>query len=138
MSFADGLYTYCSDNLSVGERVYPLTLPEGAQLPALVYQVITSQGPLHTHSSAQSGSGQPSIYQRIRVQFSCWADDFDAAEQLGDELTQKLDGYRGQWGDLRIGSVLFEGPQDDHDPQLFIWRRLLDALIQYTGGADGS
>lgn len=137
MNLAAGLYSYCSGALSVGERIYPLTLPKGAALPALVYQLIPSDGPLHSHSDAHTGEGASSMFNRVRVQFSCWAGDYDAAEALGDELMAALDGFRGLWGDVPIGSVLFEGPQDDHDPNTFTWRRLVDALIQY-GTAIGS
>ena len=57
MTLGDGLFAYLSATLSVGDRVYPLTLPQGAVLPAVVYQLVGGEGPLHSHSDAQDGDG---------------------------------------------------------------------------------
>ena len=139
MTLGDGLFAYLSAALSVGERVYPLTLPQGAVLPAVTYQLVGGEGPLHSHDDAQGGEGpaRPS-FQRSRVQLGCWADSARAAEVLGDEVEAVVDGFTGAWGEVPIASALADVSLDDWRPDVGKYRRIVDVLVQWSGGSHGS
>jgi hypothetical protein len=139
MTLGDGVFAYLSSVLSVGERVYPLTLPQGAVLPAVTYQLVGGEGPLHSHEDAQGGEApfRPT-FQRSRVQLGCWADSARAAEVLAGELEGVVDGFRGSWGDVPIASALIDVSLDDWRPDVGKYRRIVDVLVQWTGGSRGS
>ena len=138
MMLGDGLFAYLSATLSVGDRVYPLTLPQGAVLPAVVYQLVGGEGPLHSHGDAHDGTGPAaSSYQRSRVQLGCWADSAREAEVLAAEVERAVDGFTGSWGDLPIASVLVDVSLDDHRPDVGRYRRIVDLVVQWSAGGDG-
>ena len=133
MTLGDGLYAYFSSVLSVGDRVYPMTLPQGAVLPAVVYQTVGGEGPLHSHGDGHDGAA-PALasYQRSRVQLGCWADSARAAELLGAEVELAVDGYTGAWGGVPIASALVDLSLDDYRPDVGRYRRIVDVLVQWT------
>lgn len=132
MILGDGLYAHLSSVLSVGDRVYPLTLPQGATLPAVVYQLVGGEGPLHSHGDAQSGESAGATFQRSRVQLGCWAESARAAELLATEVEQAVDGFSGTWGAVPIASALMDTSLDDWRPDVGRYRRILDVLVQWT------
>jgi hypothetical protein len=139
MTLGDGLFAYLSSTLSVNDRVYPLTLPQGAVLPAVVYKLVGGEGPLHSHSDAQNGdSTHLSTYQRSRVQLGCWTASAREAELLAAEVEQAVDGFTGTWGAVPIASALVDLSLDDYRPDVGRYRRIVDVLVQWSGGGDGS
>jgi hypothetical protein len=82
------LYAVLSGNSAitaiVGTRIFPLTVPEDWNLPALTYQVISSV----SHPTF-STAGE----QRIRVQIDCWADTYSDAVSLRAAVISALNGY---------------------------------------------
>ena len=133
MTLGDGLFAYLSATLSVGDRVYPLTLPQGAVLPAVVYQLVGGEGPLHSHGDAHDGTAPAgSSYQRSRVQLGCWADRARAAEVLAAEVERAVDGFTGSWGAVPIASALVDISLDDYRPDVGKYRRIVDVLVQWT------
>ena len=138
MTLGDGLYVHLSSVLSIGDRVYPLTLPQGAVLPAVVYQLVGGEGPLHSHGDAHDGDGAGASFQRSRVQLGCWADSAREAEVLGLEVESAVDGFTGPWGDVWIASALVDISLDDWRPEVGKYRRVIDVLVQWIGGGHGS
>jgi hypothetical protein len=133
MTLGDGLFAYLSTQLSVGDRVYPLTLPQGAVLPAVVYQAVGGEGPLHSHSDAHDGQAPAgSSYQRSRVQLGCWADSARAAEVLAAEVERAVDGFGGTWGAVPIALALVELALDDYRPDVGSFRRIVDVVVHWT------
>lgn len=70
----------------IGERVYPVKLPQKPTLPAVTYQVIS--GP---RRYTQDGKAQPTTF-RVQVEF--WAHTYEAARQLRDVILLALSGER--------------------------------------------
>jgi hypothetical protein len=133
MTLGDGLFAYLSSTLSIGDRVYPLTLPQGAVLPAVVYQLVGGEGPLHSHGDAHDGEGPSgSTYQRSRVQLGCWADSARAAEVLAAEVEGAVDAFAGTWGTVPIASALVDISIDDFRPDVGRYRRIVDVVVQWT------
>ena len=137
-ALSDGLYAHLSSRLSVGDRVYPLTLPRGTVLPAVVYQLVGGEGPLHSHADAHDGTTPPgSSYHRSRVQLGCWADSARDAELLAAEVERAVDGFAGSWGTVPVALALVELALDDYRPDVGRYRRIVDVVVHWTGGSDG-
>lgn len=135
MSLGAGIYEFLSDNLSIGERVYPLTLPQDVTLPAMTYQVI-SDVPTISHSTAQDHPTYTGTQRSdTRVQFDCYGSDYDEAEALCDELRQLTVGYRGSWGTEEVDSVLPDVRLDDWDEAPGVWRVIQDLIIGHRTGS---
>lgn len=109
---------------AIGDRVYPRRLPRDPVLPAITYRRID------TAQRVRSQSG-PSGLVTPRIQFDIWATDPDVADQVAEALRLRLDGYRGQMGDVPVGSVELVGDVDDDDPETGLYRRILDASITH-------
>lgn len=92
----------CAD--VVGTRVYPLMIPQNAALPAVCYQTITTQ----RKRSHQGPSNTPAA----RMQITIKAKSYDHAVVVGNVLRNKLDGFHGWVGSVRIGSIHLENEYD--------------------------
>ena len=131
MSFGAGIHDFLSGGLSVGDRVYPLTLPQGVTLPAVTYQVI-SDVPAVSHSTMQDHPTYTGVrYSDTRVQFGCYGEDYDAAEALCDELDELVIGFRGTWGDIEVDAVRPDLRLDDWDEQPGLYRVIRDHIVSH-------
>ncbi len=74
----------------IGGRIFELTVPQDADLPAMAYQVISSSGDL-----AHDG---PSELSQARVQLACVGSRYRFAVQLAEVVKGFFQGYRGQLG----------------------------------------
>lgn len=87
----------------VGTRIYPLTIPQDADRPAVTYQQIS--GP-RLHTCAGPVGIVPS-----RFQFNCWDDSYGGADALAVAVRKALDGFSGIAATVTIPiiSILGEG-----------------------------
>lgn len=123
MMLEEGLFAYLSGLGLPG--IYPMGVrPQEAPLPALTYQIVA--GPT-THYSHDGPSDHA-----VSIQFDCWAEDADGAMALADELASALDGYRGTWGDVTVGSCFLTVVIDDYEQDTRLWRRMRQADIHYS------
>lgn len=99
----------------VGDRVYPMHLPQTCVLPAIVYQRISTVGSIDL--------GGDTGLSRIRLQVTHWAEGFDAARALaratvGDPESVEagaLTGYSGDTGAGELQLVRLENLADVED-----------------------
>jgi hypothetical protein len=134
MSLAAGIFDFMS-GLSVGDRVYPMSLPQGVELPALVYRVV-SDVPTISHSTAQDHPTYTGIrHSFTRLQFDAYAESYDEAEALRDELVAYAAGYRGLWGDVEVDSVIPDLRLDDWDEAPVLYRVIQDLIVGHRAGA---
>ena len=108
----------------VGTRMYPRKLPQGPTFPAIVYQRIDTR---RGHDLAG-----PDGLPRPRIQITCWATSPAGASELAAAVRLRLDGYRGAWGDVAIGSCLCVGERDTDDPETGRAGVIQDYMIQFT------
>ncbi len=106
-----------------GIRMYPRKLPQNPTLPALVYQRIDTR--------RQHDLDGPDGLPRPRVQVAAWASSVAAAWELANAVRVRLDGYRGAWGDVTVGSCLCVGEREIDDPETGRMGVVQDYLIQY-------
>ncbi len=106
-----------------GVRMYPAKLPQNPTLPALVYQRIDTR--------RQHDLDGPDGLPRPRLQVTAWAANVSAAWELANAVRVRLDGYRGAWGDVTVGSCLCVGEREIDDPETGRMGVAQDYMIQY-------
>lgn len=120
MSFIDDLYAYLTEapdlQSVVGDRIYPLRLPEPPTLPAITVQRISAPYPFPT----QNDPGP----QNPRIRLTGWGDTYEDAQTVGNAIKAAL------FGDVGPGTGhTLESDQDDDDPGTGLMRRRLEYLF---------
>lgn len=123
MSIESLLFTSLTGNSGlrslISARLYPDVLPQGATLPAVVYQRISTPRQ-HTF-----GAGCPVAVSRPRLQYACWAATPAAALAVCEALRSALQasGY----------AVTFDSETTMREPESGLYVRYLDAFVAHTG-----
>jgi hypothetical protein len=73
----------------ISTRVYLERIPQGATLPCLTYQRISTPRVLAHDTSGSAGTASP------RFQFDAWATTYASAKSITDALRAALNGFRG-------------------------------------------
>ncbi len=73
----------------VSTRVYLERIPQGATLPCLTYQRISTPRLLAHDTSGSAGTAHP------RFQFDAWATTYSSAKAITDALRAALNGFKG-------------------------------------------
>ena len=91
MSKEDAIYKLLTDDPAVGgavsTRVYPMLLPEGEPLPAIIYQAISSV----TDYSCDGPTG----LRTSRYQITSWAASPETVRDLAEAVHNVFTGYSG-------------------------------------------
>jgi hypothetical protein len=117
-TLADGTVTAL-----VGTRMHARMLPQTPTLPAIVFQRIDTR---RTHDM-DGPDGLP----RPRMQVTSWATTPAGVTDLATAVRDRLDGYRGVWGAVTVGSCLLVGERDLNDPDASRFAVAQDYMIQY-------
>lgn len=130
MTIEEGLYELLTMDTAVaalvGTRIYPLLVPQDADLPAMAYQRIS--GPRdHTHSGA-SGLAM------ARMQLTYLASSYAAVKALAEAVRAALDGLRGSMGEVTVGSCMLENEFDSWAAVFGLPTVRHDYLIWYQEG----
>lgn len=118
----------------VGDKVYPIEVPQGARPPWVVYFRVS--GPRVRSLDGPSGLAQP------RFQVECQGATADQARGLANAVRRALDGYRGTVtttaspaDTVRIGGISLLSDQDGFEdatgPGRRSFRRILDFLVTH-------
>ena len=107
----------------VGTRMHARMLPQAPTLPAIVYQRISTR---RLHDMAG-----PDGLPQARMQVTCWGGTPAVAYSVASVVRERLDGFKGTWGTLTIGSCLMVGERDLDDPDASRSGVALDFMIQY-------
>lgn len=107
----------------VGTRMHARMLPQAPTLPAIVYQRVDTR--------RQHDLAGPDGLPRLRMQVTCWGSTPAVAYSVASVVRERLDGFRGTWGTLTIGSCLCVGERDLDDPEASRSAVALDFMIQY-------
>lgn len=105
----------------VGDRVYPMRLPQDEPLPAVVYQSIS-------RAREESHSGPSGLYHP-RIQLNCWDDSYTGAKKLAKRIIQALDGYKGTVGSIKIGKIKVANVLDDQEEETDMFRQIVDIIV---------
>lgn len=99
------------DNVTaiVANRVVPILVPEGWNLPALTYQIIAA-------------SADPTFdtagFTRTRVQFDCYGESYADASSLRQALDAAINGFVGEVAGVQITDVCLIQPIDRFQHEL--------------------
>lgn len=123
MSIESSLFTALSTNVGlsalIGARLYPDVIPQGATLPCVVYQRIS------TPRFQVLGSTQAVAVSRPRIQFSCWAGTAAGALAVCAALRTAL---------LATSyAVTLDSEYTLRDPDSAYFRRNLDVFVAHVG-----
>jgi len=124
MSFEEGLFFYLDNyaglSMEVDDRIYPLLLPQGATLPAVVF---------HRISTPRLHELERSFLPQGRFQFDCWAETFQGAKAVQEQVRLALDLYSGPMGEYTVEVAIVEDERDDYEPEMGRWRSMVEAVI---------
>lgn len=115
MTLGTGLRTHLLSDTTiaglVSGRIFPLRLPQKAEMPAIVYQQIS--GVRFAHLRGAEALARP------RFQVDCWARTHDGAVALGAFVRQRLNGFAGTWTsdespsvDITVQAILLQDERD--------------------------
>jgi len=108
-------------NAEIEDRVYPLPLPQGIDLPAVTYQDI-SDVPSYSN-------GNDTCYSRKRYQVDVWASTRTEAGRVAIQIWEAMSGYNGVWGAYEIGFVKRVDGHTDYETATKLWRYRSDFMI---------
>lgn len=108
----------------VAARVFPVVLPQGERAASIVYTRVSGFGDHHTEGA--SGLSRP------RVQIDAYAPTHDAAVALADLIKERIDGYRGLMGAVRVQGVFFVDERENYQADVDLHRMSRDYLIFYA------
>ena len=104
MDILEALYSYLSKNESVkssiGDKLYPILLPQDCTLPAIVYAPVVAN-----YSSAHLGD---TGFVKQTVQITCHANTYKEARKLSRLIKKLLQDYRGDMSGLFIEAVFIK------------------------------
>lgn len=125
---ASYLETFAGLVALIGDRVYPMRLPQTAIIPCLTYQRISTPR-ISTHQS--SGATGDLVYPRF--QFDAWASTGKAAKAITDQVRAALNGKTGEIGtaprNITIRSALAESEVPKFEPEIKLHRSQSDYII---------
>jgi hypothetical protein len=106
-----------------GDRLYPVTIPQTASLPAVSYQSVG--GP-----SGERNHDGPGIRQ-ARLQYTCTADDYADAKAAAAAIRTALWGYTGAMGAITIEDCEVTADIDGYNQPSAKQTVRLDAIYLY-------
>jgi len=107
----------------IQDRLFPLAVPQDEDVPAIVYQRISSPRTLTLTGESASNP---------RIQLSCYAKTFGQAKQMAITLYNSLDFFRGELGNKTKSAVLMADSRDDYEPETGRYRCDVDFFIMHT------
>lgn len=128
MAIEAGLWEFLTADSGVGavlgDRIYPLVIPQSADIPAAAYQRI-SYGNLLAHDGVTN-------YATVRIQITCAANSYDEARAAAAALREACDGYRGAMGNYAVHSCAVGNIMDGYNLDSGRAVVRLDIRINYT------
>jgi len=108
----------------VADRIYHMRIPQGATIPCLTYQRISTPRIL-THDS----SGATGDLTNPRFQFDAWAVTIKAAKAITDILRAALHGRTAATGGVTVRAILADAEEPEWDPGIELYRSRSDYII---------
>ena len=107
----------------INDNLYALAIPQKKDVPAIVYQRISTQ---RTLSLTGESASNP------RIQFSCYAKNYGQTKQIAIQLHKSLDYFRGTLGGGVKAAILMADSRDDYEPDTGRYRCDVDFFIMHT------
>jgi len=108
----------------VADRIYHMRIPQGATIPCITYQRISTPRIL-THDS----SGATGDLTNPRFQFDAWAVTIKSAKSITDILRAALHGRTAATGGVTVRAILADAEEPEWDPGIELYRSRSDYII---------
>jgi hypothetical protein len=135
ITIEEGLTAFLSANAGlttlIGGRVYLMRIPQGATLPCLTYQRISTPRVLTHDTSGSAGTAHP------RFQFDAWGTTYTAVKGIADAARAALNGYTGTMGSsnpVTVQAALIDDESPEFAPDVKLWRVRMDFIIWHLEG----
>lgn len=129
MSVEKDLRTYmlsrAAINTLIDTRMYAIKLRQNPTLPAVTYNRISSV-------RRRSHSGDSNL-TRPRIQYSSFAETYEAAVEVADAIEDEMKSFSGTAGSSNIYAAIVENRIDLLDPESKYYMIAIDLMIQYEG-----
>lgn len=130
ITIEEGLKTYLTGYAGltslISTRVYPMRIPQGATIPCITYQRISTPR-IKTHdTSGSSGTAYP------RFQFDAWATTYASAKTITDQVRAALNGYKatiGTTNSVVVYGALVDDERPEFDSETGLYRISSDYVI---------
>lgn len=113
-NLTNAIYPYLNSVSAItnicSSRIYPLKLPQKAELPAITFAVIDE-------NREMSLSG-PTDLAWSQVEIFCFAADIGQSRNLADKVRAAMHGYVGMMGGIQVNGVHFETQYDAWNPEV--------------------
>lgn len=111
----------------VSTRIYPLFIPENATLPAIAYEVISSE--------RESAMGSDIGTSHFRIQLTIFADKYNETGQLLDVAKQTrlaLQRFSGTVEGVNICNIFIENDLDLYGENVVQFQRIQDYKVSFV------
>ena len=110
---------------AVAGQIYPVLLPQNACLPAVTYQVVSTQS-LYTLEERVN-------VNQCRMQFDIWSTDYLPGKQAAAALTAAIDNFTGTLSEgTHVFGVQLQTSSDLYESDARMNRVLIEFVIQYA------
>lgn len=126
MDIGKFIFNRLKDNATgvlVGEKIYPITIPQEIQMPAVSYQRV-SMSPNYCKSGT-------SVVDDYRYQIDCYAAKYDECEALLQAVREDLEGFVGNYEGTFINIITVESLTDGIVEKNDLFRKVIDFEISY-------
>lgn len=114
------LSTFAGLTALVGNRIYPMILPQGAVYPAVTYQRVSTY-------PRESCMGEDAGLARARIQVTAWAATFTGSKEVADQVRQALQ----RWTTTGVQGSYIQGEYDLFDETAEYFGAAVDAEVIY-------
>lgn len=112
----------------VGDRIYPLTIPQGETLPVITYSVVATD--------EDNQEGDAATLARARLQLDCWATTYKQANDLARAVRLALPTTTGAIGSESnrvegVSIIPIETGRQLYEPDTRYYRVMLEFYVWY-------
>lgn len=119
----DRLTTFAGLTALISTRTYAQILPTTPTPPACTYTVIST--------SIIGGMGSDAAIERARIQVTAWAETYEDAKNVSQQIRAALQRYRGTHAGTEIKALFLDNESDGYEPDTGYYRVDHDFDIVY-------
>ena len=112
-------------NTQIAGRMYPGILPQGNDVPAIIYNRISTD-----RLKIMQG---PAAYSDARIQLDIYSESYKTTKILANRVRHLLDYYDGRVGGTELKAVFIEGEghsvEEDAETEQRLYRATLDLSV---------
>jgi len=108
----------------VQKRVYPVAIPQGEKLPAVVFAQIDIKP---THAGGADGT-----LEGAHLQVTPWAESYAGAHALAIQIRAALKDYKGTADETAIQRIFIKKERDTYDPETKSFGVVQEYMVWHT------